>query len=380
MIAPATKITLLLISMTTMMSNVAIITALPRLGEHFPNEAHIELLSRLMITLPSLSIALLAPFLGYWLAPFRRARTLGVALLFFALFGSAGLYVQSIEALLLSRALFGVAVASLMILVTALVGDYFDAQERHRYMGLQSAFSSIGGLLLLVGGGWLSDYHWRYAFGIYLLGLLYIPLVLRFIQEPRHPVAIAPVDEINPSLWRIYLLAFTLMLLFYLLPTQMPFLMINHFGASGALTGSIIASAFIFNALGALFFAKLKQRFDYAQIYLIGMLIVAVGFVLIGLVRDVRLFFITSPIMGFGGGILMTNVTAWMLSQSHHSRRVRSSGYLTGALFMGQFASPLLFHPLVSALGVQRFFLFVGAAVLLLVGAWTLWKRRERGV
>ncbi|MBN2897101.1 MAG: MFS transporter [Campylobacterales bacterium] len=335
MISIATKITLLLISMTTMMSNVAIITALPRLGEHFPHEPHIELLSRLMITLPSLSIALLAPFLGHWLAPFGRSRTLGVALLFFALFGSAGLYVQSIEALLLSRALFGVAVASLMILTTALVGDYFDAERRHRYMGLQSAFSSIGGLALLVGGGWLSDIHWRYAFGIYLLGLLYIPLALRFIKAPQRPAAVTPADALHPSLWRIYLLAFTLMLLFYLLPTQMPFLMINHFGASGALTGSIIASAFIFNALGALSFAKLKQRFDYAQIYLIGMVIVAVGFVFIGLVRDVRLFFITSPIMGFGGGILMTNVTAWMLSKSHHSRRVRSSGYLTGALFMG---------------------------------------------
>ncbi len=339
MIAPATKITLLLLSMTTMMSNVAIITALPHFGEHYPDEAHIELLSRLMITLPSLSIALLAPFLGYWLTPLKRSRSLAWSLLFFALFGSAGLYLQSIEALLLSRALFGVAVASLMIVNTALIGDYFDAQERHRYMGLQSAFSAIGGLVLLVGGGWLSDLHWRYAFAIYLLGLLYIPLALRYITEPVHPIKNVGIDEITPSLWRIYLLAFVLMMIFYVLPTQMPFLIINHFGASGTLAGAIIATAFFFNALGALSFSRLKKRFAYAQIYLIGLLIIGCGFVLIGLVRDVHFFFFTSAIMGFGGGVLMTNVTAWMLSKAHHSRRLRSSGYLTSAYFMGH--SPL---------------------------------------
>jgi len=154
------------------------------------------------------------------------------------------------------------------------------------------------------------------------------------------------------------------MLLFYTLPTQMPFLMINHFGASGALTGAIIASAFIFNALGALSFAHLKKRFDFAAIYLIGMTIIGTGFIIIGEVRSVYLFFLTSPIMGFGGGLLMTNVMAWMLSRSHHSRRIKSSGYMSSSLFMGQFFSPIVFHPLVAQFGVQHFFVITGGFLM----------------
>ena len=150
------------------------------------------------------------------------------------------------------------------------------------------------------------------------------------------------------------------MLVFYALPTQMPFLMINQFGASGALTGAIIATAFIFNALGALTFTRLKRRFAFSTIYLIGMMIVAIGFSLVGEVRDVRLFFITSPILGFGGGILMTNVMAWMLSRTHHSRRVKSSGYMSSSLFLGQFFSPIVFHPAVAYFGVQHFFVVSG--------------------
>lgn len=364
--------------MMTMMSNVAIITSLPHLKEHFPHVDAIEFYSRLMITLPSLSIALLAPFLGHYLQRVSRRISLLGGLLLFALTGSAGLYLQGIEALLFSRALFGIAVAVLMIVTTALVGDYFSQESRHRYMGLQSAFTSLGGLTLLTVGGLLSDIGWRYPFAVYLFGLLYVPLVWRFIVEPRHPMHAQPLEEPDSRLGAIYALAFLLMLLFYILPTQMPFLMINHFGASGALTGAIIATAFIANALGAMSFAGLKKRFGFAQIYLIGMGIVGTGFVLIGLVRDVHFFFLTSPVMGFGGGILMTNVTAWMLSRSHSKKRVRSSGFLASSLFMGQFFSPVVFHPVVSYFGVQHFFIIIGAAVLAMALAAAVWNKSTR--
>jgi len=359
----ATKITLLLLSMTTMMSNVAIITSLPHLADHFPNTPHIDFLSRMMITLPSLAIAILSPFLGHLLSRFRRKYTLMIALVFFALAGSAGLYLSSIYALLFSRFMLGIAIGVLMILVTSLVGDYFKNEERHRYMGLQSAFISIGGLLFLFAGGVLSDISWRYAFGIYLVGLFFVPFVFKNIVEPNHSSTTEHAKEIQPKLIGIYLLAFCLMLVFYILPTQMPFLIMNHFGADGKLAGMIIATAFIFNALGALTFARLKKHFDFGVIYLIGMGIVATGFLLIGHVDNVYLFFFTSPIFGFGGGLLMTNVTAWMLHQSNVVRRIKSSGYLTSFLFLGQFFSPIVFHPFVASFGVQHFFVVLGVVL-----------------
>ncbi|MCJ7764370.1 MAG: MFS transporter, partial [Thiovulaceae bacterium] len=320
-ISQATKVTLLLLSMVTMMSNVAIVTSLPHLKDHFPDVKEIEFLSRLMITLPSLSIAILAPFLGHHLHRIRRKSSTVAALFLFALAGSAGLYLEGIGALLLSRALLGVAIAVLMIVTTALVGDYFAQASRHRYMGMQRAFTSVGGFIFLIGGGLLSDFGWRLPFAIYLVGLLFIPLTLLFLVEPSQPSEELG-EEIPPKLFGIYALAFVLMLIFYVLPTQMPFLMINHFGASGMLTGAIISTAFVSNALGALSFSRLKKHYDFKSIYVIGIAIVGFGFLLMGSVQEVHLFFVTAPIMGFGGGILMTNVTAWMLSRSHESRRV----------------------------------------------------------
>ena len=362
-ISKPTKRTLLFISMTTMMSNVAIVTTLPHLKEYFTATQYIDLLSRLMITLPSLSIALLAPFLGHIIHVAGRKNAAVSALFLFAVTGSAGLYLETMNLLLLSRALLGVAIAVLMIVSTSLVGDYFKGESRHRFMGLQSAFVAVGGVVFVVGGGVLSDLNWRYPFGIYLIGFLLIPFVAKFLVEYGKDSDDTLEENLNPNLLGIYFLAFLLMLIFYILPTQIPFLIINHFGASGTVTGAVISLAFVFNALGALAFAKLKRRFSFEAIYLIGMGIISIGFVLIGLVEHVRYFFFTSPLMGFGGGILMTNVAAWMLHKAHHTKRVKASGYLTSSLFMGQFFSPIVFYPLVDSFGVQHFFIAVGVMI-----------------
>jgi len=366
----STKIALLLLSMLAMMSNVAVVTMLPHFSIIFKDIKNIELLSRLMITLPSLAIAILAPFLGNLIYKTGKKKALIIALLFFSLFGTAGLYLDSIYAILTSRFLFGVTVAVLMIVNTSLIGDYFNNEHRHKFMGIQSAFIAIGGIVFIVGGGFLSDINWRYPFAIYGLGLVVLIFVVKYLVD--YKIYAMPQDEeeylLNHNLWYIYLLAFCLMLVFYILPTQMPFLIVNHFHASGTLTGNIIAMAFVFNALGALSFAKLKKRYKHSTIYMLGMGIVAFGFIAIGNVRNVDFFFLTSPIVGFGGGILMANMTTWMLSVSHHTKRVKSSAYLTSALFMGQFFSPLTFHPIVEYFGIEDFFIVIGLGLFLVLG------------
>ncbi|QFR49064.1 MFS transporter [Sulfurimonas lithotrophica] len=367
-ISPATKITLLLISMLTMMSNVAIVTMLPHLNEHFEHIENIELFSRLMITLPSLAIALLSPFLGHLVYKIGKKRASVIALILFSLFGTAGLYLQDIYNLLFSRFLFGIAIALLMIIATTLIGDYFKNEARHKFMGTQSAFISIGGIMFIVGGGILSDIDWRYPFGIYILGLFVLVFVIKYLVEINtHEQKEEDDTYLNHNLWYIYLLAFILMLVFYILPTQMPFLMINVFGASGTLTGAIIAMAFVFNALGAISFAKFKAKFHFSSIYLIGMGIIATGFILIGNVNNVYFFFLTSPIMGFGGGLLMANMTSWMLDVAHHTKRIKASAYLSSAYFFGQFCSPLATMPLVRQVGIKNFFIVSGVILFIVI-------------
>jgi MFS family permease len=366
-ISKLTILTLLLLAMTTSMSNVAIVTTLPHLKEYFTSIDNIEFYSRLMLTLPSLAIAILAPILGHFIFRFGKKKSVLIALFFFSLFGTAGLYLNSIESLLISRALFGLCVATLMIVSTSLVGDYFKEHNRHKFMGYQSAFMALGGVFFVIGGGFLSDINWRFPFAIYFVGVVLLPLVFVNLKE----IKIENTQEelsinIGENMIFVYFLAFIYMLLFFILPTQIPFLLIEKFDASGKMAGTIIATAFFCNALGAIAFSKLKTKLNYVYIYLLGITLIALGFSIVGVINNIYFFFITSPILGFAGGIMMTNVTAWMLSKTSHQKRVKSSGYFTSAIFLGQFLSPIVFHPLLDFVEIQDFFLIIGLSLFII--------------
>ena len=366
-ISKLTILTILLLAMTTSMSNVAIVTSLPHLKEYFTDIHNIEFYSRLMLTLPSLVIALLAPVLGHFIFRFGKKKAVIIALFFFSIFGTAGLYLNSIESLLASRAFFGLCVATLMIVSTSLVGDYFKEHDRHKFMGYQSAFMAIGGVFFVIGGGFLSDINWRFPFGIYFVGIVLIPFAFLYLKEVKIETSQDDLSvNIGKNMIIVYILAFIYMLLFFILPTQIPFLLIEKFDASGKMAGTVIATAFFCNALGAIAFSRLKKRLNFVAIYLIGITLIALGFSLVGIINHIYFFFITSPILGFAGGLMMTNVTAWMLSKTSHQKRVKSSGYFTSAIFLGQFLSPIVFHPFLDFLEIQDFFLFIGLSLFLI--------------
>ena len=63
----------------------------------------------------------------------------------------------------------------------------------------------------------------------------------------------------------------------------------------------------------------------------------------------------------------MTNAVAWMLSKTNPKKRVKSSGYFTSSIFLGQFLSPIVFHPLVAIFEIQKFFSIIGASLFIIV-------------
>lgn len=365
------KLTILMLGALSMMSNVAIVTALPFIKEYFSSVGNIDFLSRLILTAPSLSIAFLAPVLGHLIQHIGSKKSAIAGLIMFSIFGSAGLYLNDIYHLLISRLLLGIAIAILMITATTFIGEYFVGEDRHKFMGVQSAFMGIGGIFFTVTGGVFSDINWRYSFGVYLISLVVLYLVMRYIHKKDMLVSEEikeNEDNINKKLIHIYFLAFLIMLFFYILPTQIPFLLMHKFKVNGLFTSMVIANAFFFNMLGSFLFAKFKKIFYFFELYLFGFLIIAIGFIGIGMINNPYFFFVTSSLTGFGAGILIPTIRSWLLHSAYHKKMAKASGYLTSSLFLGQFASPIVFHPFVDIFGVQKFFTIIGISLFLIIG------------
>jgi MFS family permease len=222
---------------------------------------------------------------------------------------------------------------------------------------------ALGGILFITAGGLLAQMHWSYPFAIYLIPILFVPFLLKSLYEPEKHKHTEDL-EVEPKLLPVYFTAFFVMVLFYMLPTQFPYLIVNTLGGKAQTVGFVIATAMTFNALTAMQYAKIKGRFSYIQIYTATFTLFALGLFIISQASSIAgLFFATAPI-GMGFGLLFVNTNAWFLSLVPAHKRGKTAGILTSSFFLGQFASPILFEPIVSAYGIQTLFLLVSGVAI----------------
>ena len=348
------------------MSGITVVSSLPLISRTFNEIPHIEFLSKLMLTIPSVTIAILAPLAGMIVDRYGRLKPLYVGLLLFVVSGSSGFYLDNFYLILIGRALLGVSVALLMTSSTALIGDYYHEEARHRFMSLQGMSVAIGGIVFITAGGFLAQIDWTYPFVIYALPLLFLPLLLTSLYEPtahKHPLSEKVEAE---KLWPVYLTAFSAMVLFYMLPTQLPYLIINTLHGEPSTIGFVIATAMLFNAVIARQYAKLKRRFTYTQIYAITFVFFGIGLFIISQVGNIPELFLSTLFIGSGFGLIFVNTNSWFLSVVPPHKRGKASGLLASSFFLGQFSSPLIFEPVVQAYGIQGLFLIVSLFSILI--------------
>ena len=169
------NLTILLGSTTTVLAATIISPALPDMARAFQDTANADFLVRLTLTMPALLVALAAPFAGILLDRWGRKPVLAAALLLYAVAGTAGFFLDSLMAILLSRALLGLAVAGIMSGFITLILDYFEGDDLNRFMGYQGAFIGLGGMVFLLAAGFLADVGWRLPFLVHLFALVVLP-------------------------------------------------------------------------------------------------------------------------------------------------------------------------------------------------------------
>ncbi|MGB3517002.1 MAG: MFS transporter, partial [Elainellaceae cyanobacterium] len=194
---PSVKIALLLVSTLTIMAGATIAPSLPAMRAHFSAVPNADYWVRLALTLPALLIALGAPIVGVAIDRLGRKPLLLAALLLYGIAGSAGFWLESLQAILVSRAFLGLSVASIMTITVTLAADYYKGPALAQFLGLQSGFMSLGGVVFLTLGGFLAELDWRYPFLIYLLALVWLPLAVISLPEPERSLS---SDRASPAL------------------------------------------------------------------------------------------------------------------------------------------------------------------------------------
>lgn len=367
-------ITLLVASTLTVMAGAIIAPALPEVSRNFADLPNAELLSKLILTLPALMTAMLAPVAGYFVDKSGRKLVLLVSLALYALAGTSGAYLSNIYLILIGRAFLGMAVGALMTAVLTLIGDYFEGLSRSRFMGFQAAFAGMGGMVFISVGGLLADVHWRAPFMIYAFSLVVMGFAWRFVTEPvrqttadrsASPVKTSKIN-IPKKIYLVYLIGFFSMSVFYMIPVQMPFMLSALEGVSNAQVGFAIAFMNITSVSTALNYGRIKKRLSYPTIMALVYGLVAAGYIIISLSQHYWILVCGILVAGLGFGMQMANINMWLVSLAPSPLRGRLVGYLNAIIFLGMFLSPVLLQPLINMSSLYDSFFLVAAFLLVL--------------
>ncbi|WP_373516279.1 MFS transporter [Pricia sp.] len=363
------KLTILLVSSLTIMSVITISPALPQMALAFADVGHAEFLVKLVLTIPALFIAIFSPITGRLIDKHGRLRILWFSLVLYAISGVGGFFLNSLYYILISRITLGIAVGMSMTIVITLIADYFEGIERQKFVGLQVAFMSLGGIVFIGLGGILADFGYRYPFLIYLFSLVVLPLSILFLHEPK-VVAKGNSVKLNIKapriIWLLFFNTMVMWIIFFLIPVQIPF----HLKVMGieknALIGAAIATATLFSAVSSFSYSKIKSRFNFLTIYSMGYLLMAAGFFIVSISNSYPSVLIAMMFAGLGMGMMIPNTNMWVMKIAPPEIRGKEIGKLTTFWFLGQFLSPIIIFPVLQMLSLSNTFM-VGAGLLSLI-------------
>jgi MFS transporter, ACDE family, multidrug resistance protein len=343
----------------------------------------------LLVSSATLPGIVMAPAIGIMADRFGRRAVLLPCLVLFGLAGLGAGLATGFGMLVALRFVQGIGSAGLINLAVVLIADNWEGTDRARLIGWNAAVLTVSIAILPPIGGLLAELGgWRWAFAPFGLALLSAVAVYRAVPESgvrqvttvraqvRAAAAVVRRPVVGGSILygtAFFVLAFGLML------TALPIMLEQRFGLSVGLRGLV----FVAPALGATIVAfnmgRLRVRFGARRLLVVGAVLFAVGYVLLGWVSLLVAVVIGAFIHGLGEGAAVPTVQELVVGASPNENRGAVMAAWVGAARVGQTAGPLLAGVAIASVGVTTTYA-VGMALALALAAvtWVAGARSAR--
>lgn len=343
----AQGIIIVAIGLLPMMAIVALMPIVPLLVKNFQHVPNIQTMAPLVLSAPGLCVALLSPFAGWAADRFGRRR---LAIVFAAVYGIGGMvpfFLQDFTALFAGRLLLGVGEAFILTMGNTLLGDYFDKDQRAKWLMWQGIVGPACGSGLLSASGYLAGFGWNFSFLVYGLALLIAVGAYFYLFEPERAPAPAAGSAAAQAqapfpramMLRIVVTTFVLAALYFVYTLQFS-LALDALGLKEVHkigNYSAVASAAV--PLGAIVYKLLSGRSTQLQ-FTVLFLLLGTGLAGIGLSTDLMSVVAFAFIQQTGAGMCIPVLIGWGLRELPDAYRGRGMGLWTSAFFLGQFLSP----------------------------------------
>ena len=359
-----TKLALLLASMMVLMGSAAVSPALHGIEVELGTS---KFLASMVISLPSLVVAVTGFPMGYLADRVGLAKILIVSLVLFIVAGVAGYFCTDIYTLLATRVFLGVGIAGISTAATGLMGIYYDGDERMRVMAIQSAFMGFGGVVLEVIGGLMADVSWNVPFLVYLIALPILIaglIAVRDVVMPRGTGGasgeFAKGSKAHMAI--LYASIFMLMFLMFIVSANISDIL-TDMGESMTVCGLILAFMGLTQVFTSIAYSRMRRIPAYQYVLLLAFVLQAVAIVMFSS-DSLAVLTVGVGIMGVGLGVGMPTITNNLSMMSPASAQGKTMGIYSCLMNLGTSLSTVVMGPIIVAIGYTTSFYLAGVVVL----------------
>ncbi|ANE48175.1 hypothetical protein SY83_19870 [Paenibacillus swuensis] len=312
--------------------------------------------------------------------------TLGLIL--YVIGGVGPAFMNSIAGILVMRAILGIGIGFITPLMNALVAENYKGDERSKMNGLTVGVNGLGGAFFLFIGGAITVLGWRGVFWTYSFGIVLLILVLLFVPRDK-PISVVKNDmpisnkKIPFRVYWIGLMTTGLMVLYYLIPTNLAsFVVDNGFGNS-AMAGYLTSLSFIFVFVAGITGTKMRHVFKKSIVSFI-LLLLGMALLLMSQANGLWMIALGVGLVGYGFGLaypFLLNKMAEVAPMEHMTLAIM---LMTAFANMGQFISPLITNGIQSLLHLESirsvfivFMILIGICLLISIVHTSRVKRLE---
>ena len=342
-------ILLLLGSCLPVLGGVLLAPTLPAMAQEFSTVPGVAVLVPLVLTMPALMIAVVAPFAGVVADKVGRRNLLLGALAVYAVVGVLPFFLDSLAGIIAARAVLGICEGFIMTCCTTLIGDYFHEKRRAKYLSLQIVVTTLSATAFFAIGGLLGASGWRNTFWLYAVALILAALMAATLWEPVK----SPIRNLRRAVpWRLMIRPVLVTLfggvVFYTLIVHLSYVLVAQGVHDPGSIGMFSAMAALATAAGAFafhLFGRLGTRILLPTAFALS----AAGMMTIWIASSVAVAMVGAVVASLGTGMLLPTLIIWAVGQLPQAVRGTGTGAWLGSLYIGQFLCPFV----VAALGAM---------------------------
>lgn len=344
---------------------------LPGIAEHFGGGSTGQLVAQLIMTLPSIGLMVGGPLAGWLIDRLGARQVLLSALAAYAVFGSAGFYIDHQSALLATRLALGFAASGIVTACATLIGEQFDAVARARLLGYGGFFGAGAGLLSILLSGVIAEAGgWHAPFALFLSALVVLALARGCI--PIRPVITHSHEKTTTgepgallALLPLYTLIALIFAAAFMTNAQVSFLLVANGIRSPATQSWVIGMASLGSGIGGGVYGWIRSWLGHRRTYCLMLTMLTIGIVILGLSHSPAVAAIGCALAGFGGGLSVPHFLNMVMDRANERIRSRALGLAYSALFLGDFLNPIVMVPVTHLLGIHGAFITVGGVLAL---------------